>query len=104
MDNTLIARLAAEENPQELGGTWCATCSARVEDRLAILLDQDGEEPDGAERARIRSLIIGMQDRDGMSNPETETSRVDDEASESVAERGHPVCGAGQPRGAQCRV
>jgi hypothetical protein len=36
-------------------------------DRLALLLNQDGEEPDDAERARRRYLMIDKQDIDGMS-------------------------------------
>ena len=36
-------------------------------DRLALLLNQDGELPDEADRARRRYLIIDKQDVDGMS-------------------------------------
>jgi hypothetical protein len=36
-------------------------------DRLALLLNQDGEEPDDAERARRRYLIIDKQDINGLS-------------------------------------
>jgi hypothetical protein len=36
-------------------------------DRLALLLNQDGDEPDDAERARRRHLTIEKQDVDGMS-------------------------------------
>jgi hypothetical protein len=36
-------------------------------DRLALLLNQDGEPPDEAERARRRYLTIEKQDADGMS-------------------------------------
>ena len=36
-------------------------------DRLALLLNQDGEPPDEAERTRRRDLTIDKQDADGMS-------------------------------------
>ncbi len=36
-------------------------------DRLALLLGQDGELPDDAERARRRHLHIGRQQADGMT-------------------------------------
>lgn len=36
-------------------------------ERLALLLNQDGDEPDDAERARRRHLTIEKQDADGMS-------------------------------------
>jgi Domain of unknown function (DUF222) len=36
-------------------------------DRLALLLNQDGDPPDDAERARRRHLTIDKQDADGMS-------------------------------------
>jgi hypothetical protein len=36
-------------------------------DRLALLLDQDGDPPDDAERARRRYLTIDKQGVDGMS-------------------------------------
>jgi Domain of unknown function (DUF222) len=36
-------------------------------DRLALLLNQDGQEPDDAERARRRYLIIDKQDINGLS-------------------------------------
>ncbi len=35
--------------------------------KLATAIDQDGPEPDDAERARKRSLVIGPQQADGMS-------------------------------------
>ncbi len=39
----------------------------KVADRLAALIDQDGPEPDDAERARRRHLNIGRQASDGMT-------------------------------------
>ncbi len=52
-----LARLAGGLQPEELRA---------AADRLAQLLDQDGELSD-ADRARRRYLTIGKQDRDGMS-------------------------------------
>jgi Domain of unknown function (DUF222) len=81
-------------------------------ERLALLLNQDGEEPDDAERARRRYLTIEKQDANGMSrvhglldpqgratidavfaklaapgmcNPDDEKPCVDGEPSEDVA-------------------
>ena len=52
-----LASLACRLTPEEL---------RQAADRLAMLLDQDGELTD-AERARRRYLVVGRQQRDGMS-------------------------------------
>lgn len=53
-----LVRVAVGVGPRELSD--CA-------DRILFLLDQDGPEPDDAERARKRAVSIGRQRRDGMS-------------------------------------
>ena len=53
-----LGRIAAELAPDEL---------KQAADRLALLIDQDGEPPNDAEHARKRFLTIGRQGRDGMS-------------------------------------
>jgi hypothetical protein len=53
-----LARTAAGFTPEEL---------RKAADRLAALLDPDGDEPDDTERARKRSFRIGPQQADGMS-------------------------------------
>ena len=53
-----LAELACELKPEE---------RRQVADRLAVMLDQDGELSDG-DRARRRYLIVGKQQTDGMSD------------------------------------
>jgi hypothetical protein len=53
-----LARIATGLGPTQLRA---------AADRLALLLNQDGELPDGAERARRRYLSIDKQGVDGMS-------------------------------------
>jgi len=62
-----LAELACGLKPEEL---------RQVSDRLALLLDQDGQLSEG-DRARRRSLIIGRQQSDGMSDVR---GRLDPEA------------------------
>lgn len=62
-----LAQLACGLTPEEL---------QTASDQLALLLDQDGELSD-EDRARRRYLIIGKQDRDGMSEVR---GRLDPEA------------------------
>ena len=88
--------------------------SKQAADRLALLIDQDGEPPNDAEHARKRFLTIGRQGRDGMSeikgmldpearatldavlakwaapgmcNPDDENPCVDDTPLQAVADR-----------------
>ena len=53
-----LARIAKGLGPTQLRA---------AADRLALLLNQDGEPPDEAERTRRRYLTIDKQDADGMS-------------------------------------
>jgi Domain of unknown function (DUF222) len=53
-----LARIAAGLGPTQFRA---------AADRLALLLNQDGEPPDEADRARRRYLTIDKQDADGMS-------------------------------------
>ncbi len=53
-----LAGLASGFRPEEL---------RQAADRLALLLDQDGDLPDDADRARKRYLHIGRQQADGMT-------------------------------------
>jgi hypothetical protein len=53
-----LARIATELGPPQF---------REAADRLAFLLNQDGDPPDDAERARRRYLTIEKQDIDGMS-------------------------------------
>ena len=53
-----LAHIATELGPSQL-----AACA----ERLAYLIDQDGEAPTDADRARRRSLTVGKQEADGMS-------------------------------------
>lgn len=53
-----LAHIATGLRPEEL---------RKAAERLAVLLDQDGPEPDDRERARKRTVHIGKQCRDGMS-------------------------------------
>jgi hypothetical protein len=53
-----LARIASGLGPTELGA---------AADRLAVLLNQDGELPDEAERARKRYFLIEKQGVDGLS-------------------------------------
>src|SRR5262245_16241395 len=53
-----LARIATGLGPEQLRA---------AADRLALLLNQDGEEPDDAERARRRYLTIDKQGVDGLS-------------------------------------
>ncbi len=55
---TTLASIAAGFGPDEL---------RQAANRLMTLLDQDGEAPTDAERARRRHLILGKQGADGMS-------------------------------------
>ena len=55
---TTLRSIAAGLGPDEL---------RQAADRLLALLDQDGEAPTDAERARRRHLILGKQGADGMS-------------------------------------
>ncbi|MUL81571.1 MULTISPECIES: HNH endonuclease signature motif containing protein [unclassified Mycolicibacterium] len=53
-----LARIAKNNTPETL---------RRCADRIAFLLNQDGDEPQDATRARRRGITIGPQDLDGMS-------------------------------------
>ena len=53
-----LGRIAAGLGPDEL---------RQAADRLALLIDEDGQPPNDADRARKRFLTIGRQGRDGMS-------------------------------------
>lgn len=53
-----LARIATELGPTQF---------RKAADRLAFLLNQDGDEPDDAERARRRHLTIDKQGVDGLS-------------------------------------
>ena len=53
-----LATLGAGLKPEEL---------KKAAHRLATMIDQDGPEPSGAERARKRGIRLGEQQRDGMS-------------------------------------
>jgi hypothetical protein len=59
-EQTLITG-ARHQTPEEL---------RHAANQLRYLLDQDGPEPDDAERARKRALLIGKQQPDGMSRIE----------------------------------
>ncbi|MDV3128958.1 HNH endonuclease [Mycobacterium sp. 21AC1] len=92
-------------------------------DRLALLLDQDGEEPSDAERARRRFLTFGKQESDGtsevrgrvdaetratweainakwaapgMCNPSDETACVDDKPDQETVDRDTRTAGQRQ--------
>ena len=112
-------RIAAGLGPEEL---------RQAADRLALLLNQDGDAPTDAERARRRYLTVGRQGADGMSkisglldpearatldavlakwaapgmcNPDDQSPCVDGEP-DAQAERGRPaVPAAAQPRCAE---
>ncbi|MCW2735060.1 MAG: hypothetical protein JWR13_5876 [Mycobacterium sp.] len=53
-----LVEVAAGFGPDELG---------KAAALLAVLIDQDGPEPDDAERARRRTLEVGRQQGDGMA-------------------------------------
>jgi hypothetical protein len=55
---TTLVRIGVGLGPDELG---------KAAAHLGVLIDQDGPEPDDAERARRRSLTLGPQGADGMS-------------------------------------
>jgi hypothetical protein len=57
-EHTLITQAGAGQSPEELSAAAAA---------LVFLLDQDGPEPDDAEKARKRCFTLGKQGADGMS-------------------------------------
>ena len=115
----------------DLAGIACGlgpTQFRAAADRLALLLNQDGDLPDDAERARRRYLTIDKQGVDGMSrihglldpearatvdavfaklaapgmcNPDDETPCVDGEPSEEAVQGDARSAGAAQPRRAE---
>jgi hypothetical protein len=60
-------RAAAEADLARIATGLGPTQLRAAADRLALLLNQDGEMPDDAERARRRHLTIEKQGSDGMS-------------------------------------
>ena len=57
-EQALVTEAAAGQSPEELSA---------AADALAFLVNQDGPEPDEAEKARKRAIIVGKQGADGMS-------------------------------------
>jgi hypothetical protein len=59
-------RAAAEEHLAQMAGGLGPTEFDKAADRLALLLNQDGDLPDEAERARRRYFTMGKQGADGL--------------------------------------
>ena len=57
-EQALVTEAAAGQSPEELGA---------AADALAFLTNQDGPEPDEADKARKRAVTVGKQGADGMS-------------------------------------